>query len=121
MVFEYNALLPTAVFCEPVVFACKATVPIAVLYPPVVFANNALVPKAAFSAPVVLAAKALAPKAVLVETAPAPRPTVRPWMLAPLVTVRLVNVVAPVLSRSVPEVSGSVSVRFVFVAGGTIV
>ena len=41
-------------------------------------------------APVVFVDKALAPTAVLVDTAPAPLPTVRPWIDAPLARVKLV-------------------------------
>ena len=56
--------------------------------------------------PLVLAAKALAPTAVFVETLPAPRPTVSPWIEASNVPVNVVNL--PVLGV-VPPIAGGLA------------
>ena len=47
-------------------------------------------------APLEFPVKALAPTAVLVDTAPAPRPTVKPWMVAPRVLLSVPVTASPV-------------------------
>ena len=61
--------------------------------------------------------KALTPTAVLVDTAPPPLPTVRPEMVASLVTVRFVNAVAPLVKAIVPLEEGNVIVVVPATAG----
>jgi hypothetical protein len=65
-----------------------------------VFDTRADEPIAVLFMPVFEPAKALAPTAVLVATAPAPRPIVRPWITAPAVSVE-----TPVTPRVVDAAS----------------
>jgi len=83
-----------------------------------VLTDKALEPMATLEAPLVLAAKALAPTAVLVDTAPPPLPTVRPFIVPAVVSplsVGVVNVtldaifaVVTVPSLGVPIANGAV-------------
>ena len=94
-----------------VVLFCKQDAPIAVLYVPDVFAFKVPKPIAVLLVPVCepLANTEL-PTAVLVDTLPAPLPTVRPEMVASLVTVKLVKAVEPLVSAIVPLDVGNVIV-----------
>ena len=101
---------------------CKQDAPIAVLYVPDVFAFKVPKPIAVLLVPVCepLANTEL-PTAVLVDTLPAPLPTVRPEMVASLVTVRFVNAVAPLVKAIVPLEEGNVIVVVPATAGAEIV
>jgi hypothetical protein len=69
---------------------------------PVVFVFKAFIPKALFLLPVVFADKASAPTAVFVATAPAPLPTVKPWIVTAWVELMAIAVVPAVCNSSTP-------------------
>ena len=72
--FAPNALLPRAVFAEPVVTASRALAPTAVLLAPLVAAPKAAFPIAVLFSPLTESSKALSPRTVLPETEFAPLP-----------------------------------------------
>jgi hypothetical protein len=112
-VLENKEFKPNAEFSGPVVLAFNALQPTAVTLLAVVLAVKAKFPIATIPDPVEFVAKALAPTAVLVATAPAPRPTVRPSIEPAPVTVNVLDAVKVVNAPAAGVVAPTVPLMLI--------